>query len=67
MGTHESLLEAAEFVRTVEHRQGLQIGCLEEIAYRKGFIASGELRVLAERLKSTRYGQYLVSILDGRP
>jgi glucose-1-phosphate thymidylyltransferase len=62
-GTHESLLEAAEFVRAMERRQGLKIACVEEIAHRKGFIGSEELARLAEPLKHTSYGKYLMRIV----
>jgi glucose-1-phosphate thymidylyltransferase len=61
-GTHDSLLEAAEFVRTIEKRTGLKIACPEEIAWRKGWIDSDELRQAAERLNRTEYGQYLLRI-----
>jgi glucose-1-phosphate thymidylyltransferase len=63
-GTHDSLLEAAGFVETIEKRQGLKISCPEEIAYRKGYITGDELRELAEPLKKNGYGQYLLRILD---
>ena len=62
-GTHESLLEAANFVAVVEKRQGLKIGCLEEIAYRLHFIDEAALRALAEPLKKSEYGQYLLGVL----
>lgn len=62
-GTHESLLEASAFVETVERRQGLKIACPEEIAYRKGYLSSRELELLAEPLKKNGYGQYLLRIL----
>ncbi len=62
-GTHESLLQAANFVETLEHRQGLKIACLEEIALRKGFISIDEFRVLAADQPGD-YGQYLRSILE---
>ncbi|MHA7873459.1 MAG: glucose-1-phosphate thymidylyltransferase RfbA [Hyphococcus sp.] len=63
-GTHESLLEAAHFVQTIETRQGLKISCPEEIAYRLGFIDAAQLRALAEPLKKNQYGQYLLRLLD---
>jgi len=63
-GTHESLLEAAEFVRVMERRQGLKIACVEEIAYRRGFIDAARLRRLAERLAGTGYGRYLLRIAE---
>lgn len=58
-GTHDSLLEAAQFVQTLEHRQGLKIACLEEIAYHKGWITSDQLARLADKLTKNAYGQYL--------
>jgi glucose-1-phosphate thymidylyltransferase len=58
-GTHDSLLEAGEFVRVMEKRQGLKIACVEEIAYRCGFIDAEQLLRLAAKLKGTNYGQYL--------
>ncbi len=63
-GTHDSLLEAAGFVETIEKRQGLKIACPEEIAYRKGYISAGELHELAQPLKKNGYGQYLLRILE---
>ncbi len=63
-GTQESLLKAAAFIETVEQRQGLKIGCPEEIAFRKGFIDADQLRRLAEPLSSSGYGRYLLSILE---
>ncbi|WP_285164729.1 glucose-1-phosphate thymidylyltransferase RfbA [Shewanella goraebulensis] len=62
-GTHDSLLRAAEFIETVEKRQGLKICCPEEIAFRKGFITDSQLRSLAEPLKKSGYGQYLINLL----
>ncbi|MEL7491198.1 MAG: glucose-1-phosphate thymidylyltransferase RfbA [Pseudomonadota bacterium] len=64
-GTHESLLEAAHFVQTIETRQGMKIACPEEIAYRNGFIDRDQLRRLAEPLKKNQYGRYLLSIAAG--
>jgi glucose-1-phosphate thymidylyltransferase len=63
-GTHDSLLEASHFVHTIEKRQGLKVACLEEIAYSNGWIDVAKLRVQAERLKKTGYGQYLEKLLD---
>ncbi len=63
-GTEESLLKAAQFIETVEQRQGLKIGCPEEVAYRKKFIDAEQLRRLAEPLSSSGYGRYLRSILE---
>ena len=62
-GTHESLLEAAIFVETIEKRQGYKIACLEEIAYRMGYINEEQLRKLAEQLKKNAYGQYLLNLV----
>jgi len=63
-GTHESLLEAAHFVQTIETRQGMKIACPEEIAYRAGFIDKDQLKRLAEPLAKNQYGQYLLRIAD---
>ena len=60
-GTHESLLEASQFIETVEKRQGLKIGCLEEVAYQKGFINKEQLVQQAKRLEGTPYGDYLLA------
>ncbi|MFK7699191.1 glucose-1-phosphate thymidylyltransferase RfbA [Pseudomonas caspiana] len=62
-GTHESLLEASHFVHTIEHRQGLKVACLEEIAFHNGWISAEQLGVQAEALKKTGYGQYLQKLL----
>ena len=59
-GTHESLLEAGQFIHTIEKRQGLKVGCLEEIAFEKGFITKEQLLEGAEKLKQTEYGGYLM-------
>ncbi|TCP29686.1 glucose-1-phosphate thymidylyltransferase RfbA [Sphingomonas sp. BK235] len=64
-GTHDSLLEASEFVRTIQHRQGVQIACLEEIALEQGFISAAEARVLGEALKKTAYGRAILAAADG--
>ena len=63
-GTHESLLEAGQFVYTIEKRQSLKVACLEEIGFQQGWISSDELRESAEALKKTDYGQYLFKLLD---
>ncbi len=63
-GTHDSLLEASEFVRTVEARQGLKIACLEEIAFAKGFIDRSALREAGARLAASAYGRYLKRIAE---
>lgn len=63
-GTHDSLLEAAEFVRTIQHRQGLQIACPEEIAFISGWIDAEQVRRLAEPLRKNEYGRYLLSLTD---
>jgi glucose-1-phosphate thymidylyltransferase len=62
-GTHESLLEAGQFIATLEHRQGLKVACPEEIAYRQGWIDAGQLEKLAKPLSKNGYGQYLMRIL----
>jgi glucose-1-phosphate thymidylyltransferase len=62
-GTHDSLLEAASFIATLQKRQGLQVACLEEIAYRQGWISAERLAALAEPLKKNAYGQYLLGLL----
>jgi glucose-1-phosphate thymidylyltransferase len=64
-GTHESLIEAGNFIRTTERRQGLKIGCPEETAYRKGFINADQLEKLAQALSKNSYGQYLKRLLKG--
>jgi len=63
-GTCESLLEAGEFIATIEKRQGLKIACIEEIAYKLGYIDKKELLKIAETLKKNGYGEYLVKLLD---
>ena len=63
-GTCEALLHAANFVQSIEERQGLIIACLEEIAYRQGYIDAGQLRALAEPMRKAGYGQYLLRLLD---
>ena len=63
-GTHASLVDATLFVRTIEERQGLKISCVEEIAYRMGYITGDDLRTLAEPLRKSGYGEYLLKVLD---
>ena len=63
-GTHESLLDAANFIKVMEERQGLKICCPEEVAFRMGYISRDQLRALAEPLKKNGYGQYLFNILQ---
>ena len=65
-GTHESLLEASQFISTLERRQGLKIGSPEEVAWRSGFIDAAQLARLAEPMKKNGYGQYLLSLLNER-
>lgn len=64
-GNHDSLLEASNFVASVQKRQGLYISCLEEIAYKQGFINREQLLALADKMKATEYGKYLFDIADG--
>jgi len=63
-GTHESLLEAGNFIATIEHRQGLKVACLEEIAYRKGYITKEQFVKLGESMKNNQYGQYILDIAN---
>lgn len=65
-GTHESLLEAGQFIATIENRQGLKIACPEEIAYRKGYIDAAQLEELAQPLKKNGYGRYLLRLLSSK-
>ena len=64
-GTPEGMLKAAEFVEAVQDRQGFYVSCIEEIAWRRGFITREQLRALGEELKMTDYGRYLISIAEG--
>ncbi|UNU28962.1 glucose-1-phosphate thymidylyltransferase RfbA [Aeromonas hydrophila] len=65
-GTHESLIEASNFIQTIETRQGLKVSCPEEIAYRKGFIDAEQVRNLAAPLAKNAYGQYLLKMIKGK-
>jgi len=63
-GTHDSLIEASQFVQTIEHRQGYQIACLEEIAYINGWIGKQEILEIAKPLSKNKYGQYLIELVE---
>ena len=63
-GTHDSLLQASQFIATLEHRQGLKIACPEEVAWRNGFVSSAQLEALAQPLAKSGYGQYLLRLLN---
>ena len=64
-GTPEGMLTAAEFIKAVQDRQGFYVSCIEEIAWRRGFISREQLRQLGEELKMTEYGQYLLELAEG--
>ena len=64
-GTHQSLIEASNFIQTIEQRQGLKVSCPEEIAYRQHFIDAAQIEKLAEPLKKNEYGQYLLRMIEG--
>ena len=63
-GTQESLLEASQFVCTIERRQGIKISCIEEIAYRKGYIDKRQLKILGNQMADNAYGKYLLKICN---
>jgi glucose-1-phosphate thymidylyltransferase len=63
-GTHESLLQASIFIQTIEERQGLMVACLEEVAYRLGYITADDVRRIAQPMRQNRYGQYLLALLE---
>ena len=63
-GTHKSLMQAGQFIEVIEDRQGLKIGCIEEVAYSKGFIDDEQLARLAHRYLKSGYGEYLLQLLD---
>jgi glucose-1-phosphate thymidylyltransferase len=65
-GTHEAMMEASLFIQTIERRQGLKVACLEEIAYRSGYITGKQLEVRAHSMKNTGYGHYLLQLLRER-
>ena len=62
-GTHESMMDASQFVRTIEHRQGFKIACLEEIAWRNGWLSSAEVEQAGQELRKSGYGEYLLRLL----
>jgi len=66
-GTHEALMQASNFIQAIEERQGLMVACLEEIAYRLGYIGAGDLASLARRMGSSAYGDYLCRVLEQEP
>ena len=63
-GTHASLLQASNFMQAIEERQGLKVACLEEVAYRRGYIGAAEVRAVAEGMRNNEYGQYLLRLLE---
>jgi glucose-1-phosphate thymidylyltransferase len=66
-GTHEALLQASHFIQVIEERQGLKVACVEEIAYKMGYIKADDVRRLADPMKKNSYGQYLLRILEEEP
>jgi glucose-1-phosphate thymidylyltransferase len=64
-GTHASLMQAGQFIEVIELRQGLKIGCIEEVAYRMGFMDKAQLEVLAKKYQKSGYGEYLYRLLRG--
>jgi glucose-1-phosphate thymidylyltransferase len=66
-GTHEALMQASSFIQAIEERQGLMVACIEEIAYRLGYIRPADLAALAHRMESSAYGQYLSRLLEQEP
>ena len=63
-GTHDDLIAAAQFIETIEKRQGLKVNCPEEVAYRKGWLTDSKLKEIAEPLRKSGYGEYLLSLLE---
>ena len=66
-GTHDSLIQASEFVRTIEARQGMKIGCVDEVAYRMGYIDREQLLALARPMQGNDYGRYLTRLIEDEP
>jgi glucose-1-phosphate thymidylyltransferase len=66
-GTHESLLQASNFIQAIETRQGLKVACVEEVAYQMGFISGDDVRRLAEPIRNSDYGAYLLRLIDDKP
>ena len=62
-GTHESLLQAANFIQTIQERQGLKVACLEEIAFRKGYLSAADIERIAHDMRKNRYGEYLLGMI----
>lgn len=65
-GTHDSLAEASTFIEVIEKRQGLKVACLEDIAYRNGWICEGKMRKLADPMLKNQYGQYILNVISER-
>ena len=65
-GTFESLMQAGQYVQVIEERQGRRIGCIEEVAFRRGFIDAAQLKAIAEPLRKSGYGEYLIAVAEGR-
>jgi len=66
-GTHEALLQASTFIQTIEERQGLMVACVEEIAYRMGYITADDVLRIARPMQKNSYGQYLLRLLESEP
>jgi glucose-1-phosphate thymidylyltransferase len=66
-GTHEALLQASTFIHTIEERQGLMVACVEEIAYRMGYITAADVLRIARPMQNNSYGQYLLRLIESEP
>jgi glucose-1-phosphate thymidylyltransferase len=66
-GTHESLLQAATFIQAIEERQDLKVACLEEVAFKMGYISADEVRRIAKPMEKNEYGQYLLRLVEETP